>query len=236
MLGSDGVYITQNGGTVGPWRAEVMSVPSIQRASLDGATVEVIASELDGLPLQAPNDLTFGPDGTLYFTDPGDYDPVGRPHPGRIFALRPDGSGELLEELESVYTNGIVAEADGSLVWVESYTREVWRRRPDGGKALLHTLPAGHVPDGLKVADNGDLWITTFMSHGVDVIAADGTPRFFLETGGVQCNCVFVGEDLILTDFGDVSEVTGDAPMGGRLTRVPAGARGMPLFRGAIGR
>src|SRR5829696_7803074 len=32
MLGSDALYITQNGGTVGRWRAEVMSVPSIQKA------------------------------------------------------------------------------------------------------------------------------------------------------------------------------------------------------------
>src|SRR5688572_32657168 len=33
MLGSDGaLYITQNGSTVGAWRADVRSVPSIQKA------------------------------------------------------------------------------------------------------------------------------------------------------------------------------------------------------------
>ena len=32
VLGDDGaMYVCQNGGTVGPWRAEEMSVPSIQR-------------------------------------------------------------------------------------------------------------------------------------------------------------------------------------------------------------
>ncbi len=234
VVGRDGVYITQNGGTVGAWRAETMSVPSIQRASLDGTVVETLVTEVDGSPLQAPNDLTFGPDGTLYFTDPGDYDPVGRSQPGRVVAVRPDGSSELLVERERAYTNGIAAEADGSVVWVESYDREVWRHSPDGRSTHLATLAEGHVPDGLKVAASGDLWITAFMAHGLDVLAADGSYRFFVETGGVLCNCVFVGEDMVLTDFGDVTEVTGEAPMGGRLSRFHAGVPGMPLFRGAI--
>ncbi len=44
MLGSDGaVYITQNGGTVGAWRAEVMGRPSIQKAWPDGRVEEVAA-------------------------------------------------------------------------------------------------------------------------------------------------------------------------------------------------
>ena len=41
------------------------------------------ASRLDG-----PNDLAFGPDGRLWFTDPrGDSDPAKNSRPGRIFAL-----------------------------------------------------------------------------------------------------------------------------------------------------
>ena len=78
MLGSDGaVYITQNGGTVGAWKADVMSVPSIQKAWPDGR-VEFVVKEVAGHKLQAPNDLTFGPDGRLFFTDPGDYYPDNR--------------------------------------------------------------------------------------------------------------------------------------------------------------
>jgi gluconolactonase len=235
MLGSDGaLYITQNGGTVGAWRAEVMSVPSIQKAWPDGR-VETLVTEVDGIALQAPNDLTFGPDGRLFFTDPADYLPHDR-RPGRLFALSPDGSGECLAELPAHYPNGIVAEPDGSLVWVESYDRGVYRMRPGRESELIHQLPEDHIPDGLKVDAQGNLWITTFMSGGVDIVRPDGSPLDFLETGGVPLNCVFHAGDLIITDFGDVTEVTAEAPMEGRLWRVAVGVQGLPLFRGAIAR
>jgi gluconolactonase len=233
MLGSDGaVYITQNGGTVGGWRAEVMSVPSIQKAAPDGS-VEILVDEVDGIPLQAPNDLSFGPDGRLYFTDPADYLPDDR-KPGRVFVLNPDGSGECLAELPAAYPNGIVAEADGSVVWVESYDRGVYRIRPGGESEQIHQLPDGHIPDGLKIDADGNLWITTFMSGGVDIVSREGQAIDFLETGGVPLNCVFHDGDLLITDFGDITEVTAEAPMEGRLWRVSVGVQGMPLFRGAI--
>jgi gluconolactonase len=234
MLGSDGaLYITQNGGTVGAWRADVMSVPSIQKASPDGS-VTILATEVAGIPLQAPNDLTFGPDGRLYFTDPADYLPNDR-KPGRVFALDADGKGELLAELPAAYPNGIVAEEDGSIVWVESYDRGVYRIPPGGSSEKIHQLPEGHIPDGLKIDADGNLWITTFMSGGVDIVRPDGTALDFLETGGVPLNCIFHQGDLYITDFGDVTEVTSAAPMDGRLWRVSVGVEGMPLFRGSIG-
>jgi gluconolactonase len=217
---------------VGAWRAKVMSVPSIQVADPDGS-VEILVKEVDGIPLQAPNDLSFGPDGRLYFTDPADYLPDDR-KPGRVFALEPDGTGECLAELPEAYPNGIVAEPDGSVVWVESYDRGVYRIRPGGQSEQIHQLPEGHIPDGLKIAADGNLWITTFMSGGVDIIAPDGTAVDFLETGGVPLNCVFHAGDLLITDFGDITEITSDAPMDGRLWRVSVGVEGMPLFRGAI--
>ncbi len=234
MLGSDGaVYITQNGGTVGAWRAAVMHAPSIQKAWPNGR-VETVVTEVDGIALQAPNDLSFGPDGRLYFTDPADYLPADR-KPGRVFALNPDGTGECLEELPAAYPNGIVAESDGSIVWVESYDRGVYRRRAGARSEQIAQLPDGHVPDGLKVAADGNLWVTTFMGGGVDILQPDGTLVDFVETGGTVLNCVFHDGDLIITDMGDIAGVGDEAPMDGRLWRVEVGVQGMPLFRGAIG-
>jgi gluconolactonase len=232
MLGTDGaVYVTQCP-TVGGWAAAETRPPSIQRAAPDGS-VEVVVTEADGMKLNAPNDLTFGRDGRLYFTDSGDWDPVGKPDPGRICVVQPDGSCHLLEELEPVYPNGIVAEADGSIVWVESYTRRVVRRRPDGAKEIVYELAEEHIPDGLKIDADGNFWITTFSSGGLDIVASDGTYVDFLETGGVPLNCVFGGTSLFVCDFG-TTDTGSAAPMFGRLLEVDVGVSGMPLFRGAI--
>jgi gluconolactonase len=233
LLGSDGaVYITQNGGTVGAWRAEVMCRPSIQKAWPDGR-VEELVTEVDGITLQAPNDLTFGPDGRLYFTDPADYLPHDR-KPGRVFVLEPDGTGQLLEEVPDAYPNGIVADADGSIVWVESYERGIFRKQPGRPSEQIAQLVEGHIPDGLKIDVNGDLWVTTVLGGGVDILGSDGTWKDFLETGGAPLNCIFHGGSLYITDFGDITEITAAAPMDGRLWRVDVGVEGMPLFRGSI--
>jgi gluconolactonase len=234
MLGSDGyVYVTQTP-NVGAWKAPEYQPPSIQRSSMDGE-VEIVATEIDGIRFNGPNDLTFGPDGRLYFTDSGDWEPQTRPHPGFIFALDASGTGEVIEELGHVYPNGIVAEADGSIVWVESYTLKVRRRRPDGSKEELCTLPEGHVPDGLKLAANGDLWITTVTSGGVDVVGPDGTHKGFVETGGVPLNIVFGGTAVYITDMGVFDTTSLDVPRNGNLLRVEVGIAGMPLFMGAVG-
>jgi hypothetical protein len=54
----------------------------------------------------------------LYFTDSGDWAAT-KLHPGRIVVIE---------------KNGI--EPDGSIVWVESYTMNVMRRKPDGAKQV----------------------------------------------------------------------------------------------------
>ncbi|HZT19411.1 MAG TPA: SMP-30/gluconolactonase/LRE family protein [Dongiaceae bacterium] len=233
MLGTDGhVYIT-NCPNVGKWVPEEKRPPSIQRASPDGK-VEIVATEADGVAFDGPNDLTFGPDGRLYFTDSGDWDPETKPHKGRIVVIERDGTAHILEELDHTYPNGIVAEPDGSIVWVESYTLRMVRRRPDGSKQVIHTFPEKHIPDGFKIDADGNFWVTTVSSGGVDVVAKDGSALDFLELESVPLNCVFGGASLYVADFG-VFDTSGPASMGGRLLKVDVGVAGMPLFKGAIG-
>ena len=233
MLGTDGcVYSTQTP-NVGAWVAPEHRPASIQKTHPNGK-VEILVTKADGKEFHGPNDLTFAPDGRLWFTDSGDWNPADKPHPGRLICIEKDGTAHIVEELEYVYPNGIVAEPDGSIVWVESYTLRVVRRTPDGKKSVIHTLPEGHIPDGLKIDVDGNFWITTVASGGVDVIRKDGTPIDFLETGGTILNCVFgKGGALYVCDMGPF-DVTG-AAMTGRLVRVEVGVEGMPLFRGAIG-
>lgn len=232
MLGTDGNVYSTNCPNVGAWWAPEKRPASIMRSTPSGKT-EVVATEASGVKLNAPNDLTFGPDGRLYFTDSGDWDPATKPHPGYICAINGDGSCELLEDLGKVYPNGIVAEPDGSLVWVESYTLNVVRRTKDGRKTVIHTLPDGHIPDGLKIDVDGNLWITTVASGGLDVLRKDGSHKDFMKVGTTILNCVFGrGGVMYCCDMG-VFDTSG-AGMGGCLWRVEVGVEGMPLFKGAI--
>jgi gluconolactonase len=234
-LGADGcLYVTQNGGIVGPWHAKDRRTPSIQRVAPDG-TIDAVVTSASGRPLRAPNDLAFGRDGALYFTDPGgSYDPVNRPDPGWL--CRADGAGqaEILCECGHTFPNGIAAEADGCVVWVESYTRAVRRLRTDGSIELVRMLPEPSVPDGLAIAASGDLYITATRAGGIDVVSPDGGAHSFIRAGVVPTNCAFSGTDLIITDGGGLG-LSGEPVLEGKLIRLRGtGAAGQDLFRGSL--
>ena len=66
-------------------------------------------------------------------------------------------------------------------------------------------------------------------------VRGSNSPAYSVETSSVPLNCVFHDGSLIITDFGDITAVTDQAPMDGRLWRVDVGVEGMPLFfRGSI--
>ena len=236
VLGGDGyVYVANNGGAVGPYRSHDFGPGAIQKVAPDG-TVHTVAAQVGGRNLNMPNDIVFGRDGRLYFTDPGRWDPDNRPDDGFVCAVDRDGRASVLVEVGRSYPNGIVGEADGSIVWVESYTRRVRRRTPDGEIRDVYTFPDERaVPDGLAVADNGDLYIATLSSGGFHVVSADGSSCRFVDLGGTTLsNCVFENADLYLTDLGSKAGATEGAVYVGRLLRLRPGVSGMPMFRGAV--
>ena len=237
VVGSDGtLYVCQNGGTVGPWRAQEMSVPSIQRITAEGGPAEVIATEIDGHRFNGPNDLVFGPVHRLYFTDPGTYHPAD-PGPSRIFVLDESGHGSLLVELDPpTFPNGIAIERDGSVVWAESYTGMVRRCRPDGTAiADIGRLPGDKpVADGLSVAADGRLFVTTVNGGGIEVLNADGTYDQFIGAGTIPTNCVFTGTRLFMTDAGAIAD-TAEASFTGQLWLIETGVEGGPTWTGTIG-
>lgn len=70
--GADGsLYVTQSGAVrIGSHQTAEPRPPGIQVVHPDG-TISHLVTEVDGRPLVAPNDLCFGPDQRLYFTDTG---------------------------------------------------------------------------------------------------------------------------------------------------------------------
>ena len=236
VLGEDGVmYACQNGGTTGPWRADEMVTPSIQRIVAEGGRAEIIATELDGKTFNGPNDLVFGPDGRLYFTDPGTYRPDD-PEPSYLFVLEPDGSGRLLAELDPpTFPNGIAVEADGNVLWAESYTGMVRRLRLESGVIEdIARLPGEHpVADGMAIGADGLLYVTTVNGGGIEVLGPDGTYHRHIKAGSIPTNCVFAGSDLVMTDAGVLADGA-DASYGGKLWRLSIDTQGLPVWQGHI--
>jgi gluconolactonase len=213
-LGADGsIYVTQNGGMFRDDRVTA----GIQRVAPDGE-VSMLVTEIAGLTLDGPNDLAFGPDGRLWFTDPrGDADPSKNSNPGRLFAYDvASGEGELIRELDAVFPNGIGFLPDGTLVWTESFSLRVMTL--DGP---LIQLPEYHFPDGFCVGADGALYVATTYAHCVSVIR-DGQIVEQLECGDGMCtNACFVGTDLYVTESRH-----------GALWRFALGVEGLPLHAG----
>jgi gluconolactonase len=234
VVGADGdVYLCQNGGTVGPWRAAEMTAPSIQRVR-EGGAAETLVTHVAGIALNGPNDLVFAPDGRLLFTDPGTYNPA-NPDPSYIFSLAPDGSAAVVVAFpKPVFPNGIAVEADGSIVWDESYTGHVCRLRPDGTVQDLGRLPGPNpIPDGIKVGADGRLYVTDLVAAGIHVLAPDGTLAGFIPTGGAPTNCAFDGETLWVTNAGVLAAST-EPSYAGTLQRLRVPGGGMKAHAGRI--
>ncbi len=200
-LGPDGaLWVTQNGGMTREGRVTA----GIQRVTLEGA-VTMFVTELGGVTLEGPNDLAFGPDGRLWFTDPrGAADPAHNDKPGRLFVVDIEsGKGELVAEVGSVFPNGIAFDAAGSLMWTESFTRRVMRL-VDGAPELVVQLPDRHMPDGMCLGTDGLLYVASTYAHCVSVVDLSGGSAEIVERlmcgDGMPTNCCFAGTSLYVTE------------------------------------
>jgi gluconolactonase len=232
VLGTDGaIYVTQGGNV--PGSGDTSAVSGIQRAGPDGS-VELLFSEVDGYKLYGPNDLAFGPDGRLYFTESGseqDFRFDVRA-PGRLFAVAAGGAGEMLFELPGVYPNGIAFDASGRLYWTESMAHRV-RRLDDGGEPeTFCQLSDGHVPDGMAFAADGRLFVATTVSGGVTVVSPDGAVLSEISLGEHATNCIFDGPALYVTAT-KVPDIEASQRTGS-FWRVQTDATGLPLIPGRL--
>jgi gluconolactonase len=227
------MYVCQNGGTVGPWRAKEMTTPSIQRVR-EADKPEAIITEVGSIALNGPNDLVFAADGRLIFTDPGTYNPR-NPDPSYIFALTPEGVATVLIAFaKPVFPNGVAVESDGSILWDESYTGHVGRRRPDGTLEDLGRMPGDNpVLDGMKVGADGRVYVTDLVAAGIHVLAPDGKVLDFIPTGGAPTNLAFDGEILWVTNAGVLAAST-EPSTAGTIQKLRIAGGGGPTHKGAI--
>jgi gluconolactonase len=231
VLGTDGaVYVTQGGNV--PGSGDTSAVCGIQRVRADG-TVELLASEIEGHTLAGPNDLAFGRDGRLYFTDSGtEQDPrADEPAPGRLYVLDSSGEGEMLMERPEVYPNGIAFDAQGRLYWTESAAHRVCRLE-QGEPVVWAQLSDGHVPDGMAFAEDGRLFVCTTISGGVTVLSADGDVLEEISLDEHATNCIFDGSTLYITAT-KLADIHADQRTG-TFWGVETDATGLALIPGSL--
>lgn len=232
VLGTDGaIYVTQGGNV--PGSGDFSAVPGVQRVNADG-TVEVLAATIAGHSLAGPNDLAFGPDGRLWFTDSGTEGDDSYPvrEPGRLYVLGSSGGGEMVLERPQVYPNGIAFDAEGRLYWTESMGHRVCRLE-NGEATTFAQLSDDHVPDGMAFASDGRAFVCTTISGGVTVLSPEGEILEEIALGECATNCIFDGPALYVTAT-KVAEL-GFGQTTGTFWRVDTDASGgLPLIPGKL--
>jgi gluconolactonase len=230
-LGSDGaIYVTQGGNV--PGSGDNSAVSGIQRVHPDG-TAELLCAEVAGYQLYGPNDLAFGPDGRLWFTESGSEQDLrfAVRSPGRLFAIGAADAGDMLLELPGVYPNGIAFDAQQSLYWTESMTHRI-QRLEDGKPVTFCQLPDSHIPDGMAFAADGRLFVATTVTQGVTVISPDGEILGEIHLGEHATNCAFDGSSLYVTAVGEADIEA--SQRSGTFWRVETDAAGLDLIPGRL--
>ena len=221
VLGSDGaIYVTQGGNV--PGSGDTSAVPGIQRVRR-GDAAELLSSKVAGYTLVGPNDLAFGPDGRLYFTDS---------EAERLFAIDGSGGGELLLERPGTYPNGIAFDAHHRLYWTESMAHRIMRM-DHGEPATFCQLSDNHVPDGMAIAADGRFFVCTTISGGVTVVSPDGEVLEEIDLGEHATNCLFSGTDLYVTAT-QVADIEASQRTGTLWAVETDATGGLPLIPGSL--
>ncbi|WP_406437123.1 hypothetical protein OHB14_60095 [Streptomyces sp. NBC_01613] len=159
-----------NGVTFGPdGRLYVAQFLAGQISAVDPASADVeVVVELDS-PVQAPDDLAFGADGSMYITDLT---------PGRVWRRSPSGEYSLVSDSLRA-PNGITCIGDRLFVNEMAMNGQLLELFPDGGDPVVLTdgLAFGNA---MQLGPDGYLYYPHMMDNQVWRIPPDGgTPELF---------------------------------------------------------
>jgi gluconolactonase len=156
-------------------RHRLIDCASVLRAIIEvtpDGKYNILADRYDGKKFNSPNDVIVGPDGALYFTDPtldlvaGEKQEI--PFQG-VYRLDDKGNVRLLTK-DLSQPNGLAFSPDGRRFYVDDSEEKnirVYDRAADGalsnGRIFGEEPPSGKhegVPDGMRVDDHGNLFVT----------------------------------------------------------------------------
>jgi gluconolactonase len=204
-LGPDGaLYVANNGGLAlgheGRWQAPESIPGRIQRVTFAGE-VRDVAVDLPGAPPNRPNDLCFGPDGLLYYTDPHNWEDIANLGTGRVARTTLDGKVTLVAEVPG-FPNGIAFGPDDRLYVAQSVTQQilVMGAEPGAAPATHCTLPQGF-PDGFCFDSVGRLYVAGSLGDVLVVFEPDGRVREVIDlgAGSEPTNCCLGDGRLYVT-------------------------------------
>ncbi|MCD6204867.1 MAG: SMP-30/gluconolactonase/LRE family protein [Candidatus Marinimicrobia bacterium] len=166
----------------------------------DGKNITILSRGTPECTLKRPNDITMGPDGFLYVTDPFHYD---KSNPdGVVYKIDPV-SGETTIVLSDIaFPNGIAFSPDNQWLFVsESAFNRILKFPYKKGKVydeprVFITLPGGD-PDGIAFDKAGNLYIAHFGGSAVYMVSPKGNILSKIEAPGKKpSNLEFGGKNL----------------------------------------
>ena len=170
----------------------------ISRLEHDG-TIFILASEWQGKRLNSPNDVVVRRDGHVYFTDPASKAVLEPQELGfnGVYHIAPDGKLSLISR-KMARPNGIALTPDGHTLYIaDSEERKILAYDLDaGGNAARERVLIAEMegsPDGLRVAENGNLYIA---AKGIAVYSPTGKYLRTIDFPETPANCAFGGSDL----------------------------------------
>ena len=182
--------------------------------------------------VSSSNDLAFGPDGNLYFTDPGRFD-LG-PNPIRATRspfVRMEAATCSKSCPPPTPTASRFCRQLGHLGRVVHEARQTSPpQRQD--RALTRVRRSLCIPDGFAVTADGNLVIATCASGLACVLSPTGQRIGEIAAGNVPTNCAFDGS-LYVTDGGHPGNTTVPV-LAGCLWIVETEHQGAPLHAGGI--
>lgn len=186
------------------------------------------------------NDLTTDPAGRIYVGSLAFKVFGGEPmKPGNLYCIDLDGCSRRVSD-GVLLTNGLGFSPDGKRLYHSDARRQmvrVYDVNADGG--LDHwksfcSMGEGRVPDGLKVAMDGSLWVADAHGGRVAVFEPDGRHRFDLPVPLPMVTSVCFGGD----DLKDLYVVTGSrggpSERCGTIYRTRVEVAGVPLARARV--
>ena len=158
--------------------ANLLPAASVTATAVPTASPSPVAlSEVAAPGGSAPSGLAAGPDGRLWFTEPGT---------NKIGAMTLAGTtSEYALPSANATPQAIAAGADGAL-WVTEAGASKIARVTTGGAVAEYALPAGSAPGGIAAGGDGNLWFTEPGTARIGRITTGATPaitQFGLSAG-----------------------------------------------------